>query len=433
MKQKQITILLRLLLLLGCATHSSGQTPGAAAGDLVRRALQANRELAAVRLDLERGRARLRQSGLRPNPTLDIEQTTGRLTGSPGERDLSLGVALPIEIGAQRRRRIDVAEAELAVTEAEVADRERRVIRDVLVAYADALGARRELQITNQVHDLDMQTAEVVRTRVSQGDAPSLELNLLLTEVSRLQSRRALVEGRLEAALVTLRNLIGIPLNEPFAVGEELAPQMIGTVHTPGTLEEAINIALQQRPDLRLARLNEVAAEAGLRLARAQAYPGLTVSAKFIDSRAINDLPAPLVPVPDADRVLAFGASIALPFFNVNQGGRAEAAVAIRQADTRREFTEQLVRSQVASAFRRVEAARTAVAIFEQGVIDRSADNVRIVRAAYELGEFRITDLITEQRRLLDSQREYTDALLEGYRALADLHAAMGIVIGAQP
>src|SRR4029450_3128826 len=34
------------------------------ADDLVRRALQANRELAAARLDFERGRARLRQAGL---------------------------------------------------------------------------------------------------------------------------------------------------------------------------------------------------------------------------------------------------------------------------------------------------------------------------------------------------------------------------------
>lgn len=85
------------------------------------------------------------------------------------------------------------------------------------------------------------------------------------------------------------------------------------------------------------------------------------------------------------------------------------------------------------SAFRRADAARAAVAIFEQGVINRSADNIRVVRAAYELGEFRITDLITEQRRLLDSQREYTDALVEGYRAVADLYAAMGVTLGAQP
>lgn len=401
--------------------------------DLVRRALQANQELSAARLDLERGRARLRQAGLRPNPTFDFEQTTGRFTGSPDERDVTVGLALPIELGGQRQRRIDLAEAELAATEAEVADRERRLTREVLGAYADALAAARELEITNNVRDLDEQTMRVVRTRVDHQDAPRLELNLLLTEVDRLRSRRALAEGRLDAALVMLRNLIGASPSEALAIDAPLPALATDPSPLPGTLDAAIEIALQRRPDLRLARLNELTAQAGLRLARAQAFPDATISGRLITSRTANDLPAPLAPVVQQDRALAFGVSIGLPFLNANQGARAEAAVAIRQAQMRREFTEQVVRAEVTSAFRRAEAARAALVIFEPGVIDRSTDNIRVVRAAYELGEFRITDLINEQRRLLDSQREYTDALAERYRAVADLLAAMGPAIGSQP
>jgi outer membrane protein TolC len=63
---------------------------------------------------------------------------------------------------------------------------------------------------------------------------------------------------------------------------------------------------------------------------------------------------------------------------------------------------------------------------FEQGVIGRSSENIRVIRAAYELGQFQITDLLSEQRRLLDSQREYTETLTEQYRALADIQAALG-------
>ena len=415
------------------APQTAGSISSPTAVDLVRRALQANGELTAARLDLERGRARLRQAGLRPNPTIDLEHTTGRLTGSPDERDLSVGVALPLELGGRRQRRLDVAEAELAATEAEVADRERRLAHEVLGAYADALAALRELQITNDLQDLDVQTTRVVRTRVEKGDAPNLELNLLLVEVDRLRSRRALVEGRMNAALVTLGNLIGAPPTEGLAVSTPTGTQPIDPSQVPSTLDAAIDAALRQRPDLRLARLNELTTQAGLRLARAQAFPEVTVSGKFIANRTINNLPTGLVPVPTDDRLLAFGVSIGLPMFNTNQGAKAEAAVAIRQAQIRRAFTEQVVRAEVTSAFRRLEAARAAVTVFEQGVINRSTDNVRVIRAAYELGEFRVTDLITEQRRLLDSQREYTDALVEGYRAIADLYAAMGITLGSQP
>ena len=414
-------------------TVAAGQVARATADSLVRRALQANRELSSARLDLERGRARLRQAGLRPNPTVDIEQSTGRLTGSPDERDLSLGFALPIELGARRQRRMDVAEAELAVIEAEVADRERQLTREVLSAYAGALAALRELQITSNVQGLDEQTLRVVRIRVDARDAPALELNLLLTEADRLRSRRALIEGRLEAALITLKHLIGTAASEPLPLDEPLPALAAHFGSVPVSVEAAIAIALQQRPDLRLARLSEAAAQAGLRLARAEAYPDMTVSGKFTASRTANDLPVPLAPVVQDDRALAFGVSIALPFLNANQGARAEAAIAIRQAQMRREFVELAVRAEVTRAFRRSEATRAALAIFERGVIDRSTDNIRVIRASYELGEFRITDLINEQRRLLDSQREYAEVLVERYQTLADLQAAIGTTIGAQP
>jgi hypothetical protein len=42
------------------------------------------------------------------------------------------------------------------------------------------------------------------------------------------------------------------------------------------------------------------------------------------------------------------------------------------------------------------------------------------------MGAFRVTELIAEQRRLVDTQREYTEVLSERYRALADLQTAIG-------
>src|SRR5688572_7769766 len=66
---------------------------GSSSNDLVRRALSSNGELAAARIEIERARARLRQAGLRPNPTLDFEHSTGRALGSPGENETNIGLA----------------------------------------------------------------------------------------------------------------------------------------------------------------------------------------------------------------------------------------------------------------------------------------------------------------------------------------------------
>ena len=96
------------------------------------------------------------------------------------------------------------------------------------------------------------------------------------------------------------------------------------------------------------------------------------------------------------------------------------------QAQQRREFAERVVRSEILSAYQRFEAASRAVMTLEQSAIPRSMQNVETFRRVYEIGEIKITDLIAEQRRLLDANRDLTEALTEKYRAQADIQIALG-------
>lgn len=412
---------------------SSGLTPilaryfdpvqGVSSNDLVRRALASNAELAAARLDIERARARLRQAGLRPNPTLDFEQTTGRFTGAAGESEISVGLAVPLELGGKRRRRIELARAEFEAAGAEVADRERRLTNEVRAFYAEALASIRELGTLEELNNLDLQTTRFVQARVNEGETAPIELNQLRVEVERLRSRRSLVEGRLQASLLRLKSLTGVPANELVRLREDIASP--GLAPPPVSLESAIEIALRSRPDLKLARLNVEVAQAGLRLARSYGVPDVTPFTRYSQGRSVFDN-TPVGVLTDRDKLLTFGVSVGIPVFNRNQGAKAEATAAISQAERRLEFLDAVVRSEVQSAFARYEAARAAVSTFEQGVIPRSAENIRTIRAAYQIGAFSITDLLVEQRRLVDAQREFTEALAEQYRALADIQAAIG-------
>jgi cobalt-zinc-cadmium efflux system outer membrane protein len=394
--------------------------------DLVRRALATNASLAAARLDVERARARLRQAGLQPNPTLDFEQRTGRLTGSAGEGETSVGVSIPLELFGQRGRRIDLAEAEIDAAEAGIAERERQLASEVRARYAEALAARRELEIVGELAKIDAETARFVAVRVNEGESAPLEYRLLQVEIARLDSRRAVVEGRFQAALVELRMLTGLAADEPVSLGEDLTRVAWGGASPP--LDQAIATALRTRPDLRLARLEERVAEAGLRLVRAQAAPDVTAFGRFsVEKSVFDDTPAGVLR--DRDRTLSFGVSIGIPVFNRNQGARAEAETGIAQARKRREYAEQRVRAEVVSAFARLRAADAAVAAYEQGVIPRSNDNLRSIRGAYQVGAYRITELLAEQRRLVDAEREYTETLAERFRALADLQTAIGLAV----
>src|SRR5581483_11356055 len=397
-------------------------TQGISASDLIRRALASNAELQAARLQIERARARLTQASLRPNPSLDFEQHNG-VMNTPGERATFVGVSYPIEPGGKRGRRIDLARAELEAARADVADRERKLANAVYSILAEALAAARELEITAKQDAIDTQGVRVVEARVSEGDAAPLEMNLLRVELERLRSRRVLVAGKLQAAIFRLKALSGIPADEPLKFREVLASAALH--QPPGTLEAAIEIALKTRPDLRLARLEEESAQAGLKLARAESVPNITVSAKYGVTQSTFDS-TPFGSLTDRDRIFSVGVSIPLPLFNRNQGGKAEAEASITQTARRREFIEQMVRAEVAGAWVRYEAAGAAIRNFEEGVLKRASDNIRTVRGAYEAGAFRINYLLLEQRRLLDAEREYTEALAERYRSLADLQAAIG-------
>jgi outer membrane protein, heavy metal efflux system len=326
---------------------------GSSSIDLVRRALSSNAELAAVRLDVDRARARLRQAGLRPNPSLDVEQLNG-VFNSPGERATSVGISIPLEIAGQRGRRIDLARAELEATEAEVADRERKLTVEVRTAYIEALAALRELEVTQNLNTLDVETARLVEARVSEGDAAPLELNLLRVEVDRLRARRALVEGRLQASYLRLKQLVGIPSEEHLRLRDRLTSP--GLPEPPASLEAAVEIALRTRPDLKLARLNEAVAQAGYRLVRAQAAPQVTAFTRYTNNLSSFDT-TPIGVLQDRDKLLTYGVSITLPILNRNQGAKAEMQLAITQAQRRREFIESVVRADVAAAYRRYEAA----------------------------------------------------------------------------
>jgi outer membrane protein, heavy metal efflux system len=401
------------------------QDDGISLVEIVRRAFETSGDIKIARLEVERARARLRQAALRANPTLEVEQTSGRLVGSGGEGELSIGASLPLDIYKQRQRRIDVAQAEITLREAEIAARQRELANQIFASYAEALAALREVQVLENLLELDTRTIVFVQIRVNEGETAPLELNLLQTEVERLRARRQLTEGKLQAAISKLKFYAGVPYEEPLKLREEISTATLPQL--PTTIETGISVALRTRPEIRVAELEEQLASAGLRLVRAQSKPDITAYTRYTQGRSVVELPTGAFP--QRDRGLTFGVAIGLPIFNKNQGARAEAEIGIRQAQERRAFTERIIRSEVIAAFLRIEAANRALSTLESAVLPRSRQNVETIQKVYEIGELKITDLIAEQRRLLDANRDVTETLTERYRASADLFIALGITL----
>lgn len=401
------------------------QTEGISLTEIVKRAFENNGQIKIARLEVDKAKARLTQAGLRANPTLEVEQETGRFVGSPGDRELSVGVSIPLDIYRQRGRRLDVARADITLKEAELLATKRDLSGQIFAAYAEALAAVREAQVIDELLGLDTETVRFVQIRVNEGETPPLELSLLQTEVERLRSRRHLIEGRMQAAFTKLKYFAGVPYAEPLQLREQISTASLPLL--PPTIETGIAVGLKNRPEIRLAELDEQLASAGLRLIRSQSKPDVAVNTRYAQGRAGFD--DPRGEFSQRDRSLTIGVSIGLPIFDRNQGAKAEAEIAIRQAQERRFFAEQVVKNEIIMAFQRIDAAKRALGVLETAVLPRSLENIATIRRVYELGELKITDLIAEQRKLLDANRDLTETLTERYRAQADLFIALGLIL----
>ena len=399
------------------------QSDGVSLAEIVRLALANNGDIKIARLEVDKARARLTQAGLRSNPTLEVEQSTGRLVGSPGDRDLSVGFSLPLDVYGQRQKRIELSRAEITLREAELSSRQRELTAQVFITYAEALAALKELQVLDELLELDTQAVVFVQIRVNEGESAPLELNLLQTEVERLRAKRELADGRIQTAITRLEFYAGVSYDQPLKLREQLTVAQIPQL--PITSETGITVALRSRPELRVAELEEQLASAGLRLIRSQSKPDVTAYTRYAQGRSSYD--DPRGPFSQSDRSLTFGVSIGLPIFDKKQGAKAEAEIAIRQAEEKRIFTETIIRNEVVTAFQRIESAKRALRTLETAVIPRSLENILTIRKVYEIGQLKITDLISEQRKLLEANRDLTEALTLRYRSQADLFIALGV------
>ncbi|HKP12026.1 MAG TPA: TolC family protein, partial [Blastocatellia bacterium] len=225
--------------------------------------------------------------------------------------------------------------------------------------------------------------------------------------------------------LLELRNLVGMRPEEPLRLRGDFA-DLIGPLPP---LVEATARALEERPDLRAARAAERLAEAQIEQARAVGRLDASLTAGYqrmnfgFPVSGINQA-GQLRPVQDVFHYLTFGVSLDLPVRNKNQGAIEAAAAGLEAARRRREFMELSVRREVAAAYARYEHAARAMEIYRVGVRGQAGVNLGVVRETYELGSKTLLDYIGEQRRYIELEGAFIDALLETYRGRVEIERA---------
>lgn len=392
----------------GLATRYAGPD-GMSLAEAIARARQHEPGLRAARSGPEVAAALQTQAGLRPNPIVSVERRAAR--GGP-ERETMASVEWPLDL-FRRSGRLAVAAGELEAARHAVNNRERLLAGDVRARYGDVLAALADLTVLDGLVAAVERQHALLRSRVQEGASPPLDRDLLDVEVRRLQADRLLQAGRVEAAVFELKRILGLSPADPLRVRDSLE-QIVRAEDTPVVAGES----RPARADVREAEARVKVTDARIDRARREGRLDLSLFGRYIRM----DAGAAMGPRSD----FAGGAMVMVPLFNRNQGvtaaARAERAGAAAEGDAVR----LAAAAEVASARARDEHARQALTVFGESAVSLARQNLDVVAQSYELGRLTVFDVLAEQRRYLEIERAYVDALRAAFEARTALELAMG-------
>lgn len=396
-----MTLSLRAALLAGALIASTGAAlaePVSLAQALVQGAEQSPR-VSQAKAQADAAEARARQAGVSPNPELSLE--VENFAGSGAFRGLrstetTLALSQRLELGGKRSARVAVAGAErdfaFLTYKAALADLDR----DIRLAHAELRANEDRAVLARDNTAAAEELSRTARILVEAGRDPPLR---------QLRAEATLAEARAEQArtfseLLIARRLLGtlIGSNDPdlsATTDQEAAPANVAP-DTP-TLNEQLAIAERS------------AAQARVRLARAEAVPDVTASGgvrRFEEAK---------------DTAFVAGISIALPFRDRNRGNieaaqsesiAAESGLVIAQRDANRaRYDARML----------LEAAEVRYEALAGPGIAQAEEALRLARIGYNAGKFSLLELLDAQHALTTARLNLIQARLDRANALAAL------------
>jgi cobalt-zinc-cadmium efflux system outer membrane protein len=358
-----------------------------------------NPTLAAARLGRAADLAGIDVARQRPNPEAAFE--AGRDT--PHE-SFSLGV--PLEFGGKRARRVELANATLARTTADIAVQALEIRRAVRLAYFELVAASARVQVTADLRGFAERTRNAARDRFQSGAAPRLEALQAELALAQADNEQEAARGRLEAARVELNTLIGSAPATPVTPSDAFDAGSIPSDLAAMLSRSPEIVALDRQIDEALARE---------RLARTLRTPDTTISGGML-----FDSP------PEFTYGWKAGLAVTIPVFTRHTADVKVETARVAQLRAQREARVTELTGQASAAAARAQAARRRFLRYRDEIIPQLATVESMAEDSYRSGQTGLSAFLQALQAAREVRLLATDAGLEYQQALADLERALG-------
>jgi len=393
-----------VIALLVASTAAAQVAPGGALTlqAAMDRAFSANPTIAAARL---RGAINLAALGvarerLNPEAAVEIAKETPRQ---------SFGVAVPLELGGKREKRIAVGEATVRAGEAEIAATVAQVRNDVRRAYYGVVVADARLMLLNEVRDIAVRVRDTAQQRFEAGSAPRLEVMQAQLTLASAENEATAAQGNAVAARAQLNALLGQPL--------ETVTSLSTPVDTGGpvTTETAMTLAQTASTELMVLDRQIDAQRARITLAEALRVPDVIPTATLTHDAQ-----------PEFTYGWRAGVAVTLPLFTSHRAGVIVEQTTLDQLNAQRQATLVRINGAVTSAAVTVQAQRQLYVRYRDEIIPQAQQVEQLAQDAYQLGQTGIAALLQALQATRDVRLRSLDAVSLFQNALADLERAIG-------
>lgn len=359
---------------------------------------------AAARADIAAAEAGRTIAGLHPNPTISTEVENIAGTGPYGGfrgAETTVGVSIPIELGGKRSARIAVADARTTRARLAAAITESDIRFQVTQLYIETVAAERRLTTALDQARIANDALNAARARVRAGRASPIEEQR--ADVARVNAEAAVENARriLDSARTNLGRRIGQPVTGPL--------DLAWLNNLSGAYDPQLPPSAEGTLALAAADADLAVADAGVRLARSQRIPDVTVGPGVRRFSESNDTAA------------LFSISVPIPLFNSGRAAVGQASAERNRAEAQRRMTGLDVEQAILDA--RTEAANGAtLARATNGpALAAAQEAARIARIGYREGKFGQLDLLDAERTLAQTRLAAIDALVAYQNARARL------------
>lgn len=333
--------------------------------------------------------------------------------------DLDLGV--PLYQGGAVKNSIRAAKSRVEAGRADLRGTESAIFSQVVAAYMDVILNEAVVGLSASNVDVLSVNLEATSDRFEIGD-------LTRTDVAQSESRLALARGDLRSAQANLVNARERYVELVGAAPDNLQPPP-PLPGLPASPNEAVDVALENNPDLIAARESAEAFGYDVNAAGAGRLPTVSLFtnggySNYLDT--LGSAPGAAAP-PQTSTDATAGVRLTMPLF---QGGRVAALE--RQAQARSQAAlEQVVAAergviaQVRAAYSSWRAANAIIAS-TQAAVDAATLSLEGVRAENSVGNRTVLDILDAQQELLRAEVQLVTARRNAYVAGFSLLAAMG-------